>query len=306
MSRLSFGILLRALFILTAMTASLVHGENCCDQKSAVQYGHLFGWAFHQDKTGCNLLLELEDGASLKSSLEQIPCKDYDTVIVNGRQLTKRFVVKEEDLAAAPANTNVIYENMPPVMIDVNETGEKIKSLNIVDTPELNFHPSLLDEADYITFDNIQLSYDSNERQFRIKRQGAKPLGDPKAEALSTSTTRAETLSWRMPSISEVVLMTVIAIQLMVIIMVVAICQSRTSVAKEVVRRESISIRRSSMMRTDSLESFSSRSRYSSDSDDGNADSVELLEIKRRDEDVQKSDDSGAICISIEEDAEEK
>lgn len=283
-------------FLFTLIIAT-VSAETCCDRETSVQYGKQFGWAFHQDKTGCNLLLELQDGASLKESLDQITCKDYDTVIINGRQLTKPFVVHEEDLAAAPLNTNVIYENMPAITIDVDETSEKIKSLNLVDTPELLFHPSLLDEADHITFDNIQISYDADERQFKIKRNGeakVKPLGEPTAEALMTGNT--ENLTWRMPTVSEVVLMTVIVIQLMVIAMVVMMCQTRTNVAKAVIRRDSL-------LRTETIESFNSQySRYSSGSD-CSADSVELLEMHKDTED--KSDDSGAVSISIGDDEEQ-
>lgn len=294
MFQLTFSFLTLIFGLVMSVTA-----DTCCDSETTtIQYGNKFGWTFHLDNTGCNLLIELEDGASIKESFDTITCKDYDTVIINGRQLTKPFIVKDEDFAAVPLNTNVVYEHMPIVKIDVDDSSETIKSLNLVDTPEILFHPSLLDEADHITFDDIEISYDSDNRQFRIKRNGeakVKTLGEPRAEALKDG--KQDNLTWRMPSVSEVVLMTVIVIQLMVIIMTVMLLRSRTNVAKAVVRRESL-------LWTETSASLASHfSQYSTDSDgDCSADSVELLEMQKND--CEKSDDSGAISISIGDDDE--
>lgn len=297
MTRLAFGTL-SVLILLAAASAGAE--ESCCDRDTSVKYGNKFGWAFHQSSTGCNLELELEDGASLKAAMEQIICKNYDTIIINGRQLTKPFVIHDDDLEATPLNTNVIYENMPPVEIDTDATSEKIKSLNLVNTPEFKFHPSLLDEADSITFDDVKISYNGDERVFKIshiptgKPVVVNPRGDPRAEALRTGST----LTWRMPSVTEVVLMMVCAVELMAIVLLVLIVQSRTNVAKAVIRRESI-------LRTETSTSLSSQcSRYSSDSQDS-TDSTELLEIKHH-EDTSCDSDALSIVIEEDEDVEEK
>lgn len=216
------------IFGLLAFIAAALAEPNCCETQEAK--GDF--WSFKRQGQDCALNINLFDGLKLITALDYIGCNSFNTLIINGQHMTKPFVASDEDMAAIPEQTNVVYENIQSVHIEKDETGTNLKSLNLVGSEDFKFHPSLLDEADFIEFDGVKLSYNSDERVFQMTQTDPKVFA-PRAESLIANGQGSSANNYQ-PSDFEILLMTICGIQLLVISMIVVIvCSSKAAKRRE-------------------------------------------------------------------------
>lgn len=205
--------------------------QSCCDTEESK--GEFWSWnkaSSAKEGDNCALSIRMFDGLKLNTALDYIGCKDFNTLIIDGRHMTEPFVASELDMDAIPEHTNVIYENIQSAQIEKEETGNNLKTLNLVGSEDFKFHPSLLDEAEYIEFDGVKLQYNSDERLFKLTQSEHRSA--PRVEALIQP--NGTTLGTYTPTNVEMLLMLICGVQLIVIIMILVVSiVSKTNATKE-------------------------------------------------------------------------